>query len=221
MGHALPLLAGPYAFYLSRPSPPAVSLSSSTPLLGLLAVLVLIPSGWAQDEPSPNTETLTLDLSGLVPVRDPYEGLWAPSPGAAARVATPFYGGEALVGLSVHANESGGDDLPEFLALHAYGGWGYPMGLPGRLRLTPSAEVGALHMRFDDEDRFILALQNETELTAGLSVRLDTPVLGRLHAFAAVQALRVYTFERIDLGFVHVGLSTTVASPSWVRRLLR
>ncbi len=175
----------------------------------------------AQTDSARDAEALDLALGAAVPVGEAYDGLWAAGQGAALRLAIPFHGGTGHVGLHAFPNGGSRPNLPDFLALHAQGGWGYPLRLPGGMRLTGGALVGALHMRFDDEDRFSGALRNETELTAGLFARLDVPVAGPARAFVAGEALRVYTFERIDLRFVQAGVSATVISPEWLRRVLR
>lgn len=187
----------------------------------LALTLTACPPASAQGEAARTPETLDLTLGAALPVGEAYDGLWTAGPGAAARLAIPFYSGTAHLGLHAFLNEGSRPDLPSFLAVHAQGGWGYPLRLPGGVRLTGGALVGALRMRFDDEDRFGGALQNETELTAGAFVRLDVPVAGPVRAFVAGEAVRVYTFERIDLRFVQAGVSVAVDSPAWLRRVLR
>ena len=180
--------------------------------------LLLLCCAAAQAQPA-HLETLEVALSGVAPLGEAYGGLWAVSPGAALRVGTEFYGGQAALALHAFTNEAAEADHPDFLALHGALGWGARVPLPARLRLTAGGLVGAVHMRFDDENRD--ALSRETELTAGLFARLDAPVAGPVRLFAGAEVARVYTAVPITYRFVHGGVSVSAPAPGWLRRLLR
>lgn len=184
----------------------------------IFAALLLGGVAEAQER---NFETVGVALVGSIPLAVSYDSVWDAGMGAAVRAETPFYGGALQVALHVFPNDGRAEDLPDFLAVHGALGWGYALRLPGGVRFTAGPEVGALHMRFDDDERFILALQNETELTAGLFAHLDVPLAGAIRAYAGAEALRLFTAEPITLGVVHAGLRTDFATPGWLRRVLR
>lgn len=185
-----------------------------------LALLLLAPLA-ASAQPR-HIETLEGALSGVAPVGESYDGLWTIGPGGALRVGTEFYGGRAHFALHAFPNEPAAPALPEFFAIRGTVGWGARLGLPRRLGLTAGGTVGAVHMRFDDEDdRFIGALTNETELAVGLFARLDAPLGGPVRLFAEAEVAHVYTAVPIAYRFVQGGVSLTVPSPDWLRRLLR
>lgn len=182
----------------------------------ILAALLLGSVAQAQ-----NFETVGVAFGGAMPLSVSYDAVWDAGAGAAVRAETPFYGGAIQIAFHVFPNHGRAEDLPDFLAVHGALGWGYTLRLPGGVHLTAGPEVGALHMRFDDDERFTLALQNETELTAGLFTHLDVPLVGAIRAYAGAEALRLFTAEPITLGFIHAGLRTDVATPGWLRRALR
>lgn len=187
---------------------------------GGLVVLLLFAATVARAQPH-HLETLEVALAGVAPVGETYDGLWAARPGAALRVATEFYGGAAHVAFHGFPNEERAPGLPDFLALRGEVGWGARLGLPARLRLTAGGAVGAVTMRFEEDERFPSALQTETELTAGLFARLDAPLAGPVRLFAEAEVARVYTAEPIVYRFVSGGVALAVPAPGWLRRLLR
>jgi hypothetical protein len=184
----------------------------------LLSLLLAAPTS-AQPR---HLEAVEGALAGVVAVGEAYDGLWTAEPGAALRLGTAFYGGQAHVALHAFPNHPEEAGLPEFTALRGEVGWGPVLTLPAGLRLTAGAAAGAMTMWFDDHDgQFVGALQNETELTAGLFARLDAPLAGPVRVFAGAEATRVYTAEPIVLRFVQGGVAVAVPSPGWLRRLLR
>lgn len=184
-------------------------------------LVALMVAGAAAAQPR-HLETLELSLAGVAPVGETYDGLWVAEPGAALHIGTEFYGGQAYVAFDVFGNTPSEAGLPEFLALHGNVGWGLTLSLPARLRLVGGGTVGAVHLRFDDEDddRFPDALQNETELTAGLFVRLGARIGGPVHAFVGGDLARVYTATPIVYRRVRAGLSLRIPMPTAVRRLV-
>lgn len=183
-------------------------------------VLLLLVTTTAAAQPR-HLETLEGALSGLTSVGETYDGLWSSEPGGALRVGTAFYGGHAHVAFHTFASQPQEPGLPEFHAYRGEVGWGAVVALPARLRLTAGAAVGAVHLRFEPDERFPSALQNETELTAGLFARLDAPLAGPVRVFASAEVARVYTAEPIVYRFVGGGVAVVVPAPGWLRRLLR
>jgi hypothetical protein len=188
--------------------------------LALLCCAALRCAAPARAQPR-HVESLEASLAGVASAGETYDGLWAVGPGAALRVGTEFYGGQAHFALHGFPNAPRQPDLPTFLALRGEVGWGVPVRLPGRLRLTAGAAIGAVTMRFEEDERFPMALQTETELTAGFFARLDGPLAGPLRLFAAADVAHVYTADPIVYRFVSGGVTLAVPAPGWLRRLLR
>lgn len=168
-------------------------------------------------------ETLTIGLGGVGTVGSaPYTDLWNPGPGVTASVETPFYLGHVAVGTmaSVHATRAAVDEtIPEYLAIYSYASWGTYLRLPLGARLRPGLRAGLYAMRFDVDD--VVAVRSESELGAGVDLALSVPLGRGWRAVASGAAVRVYTAERIEFGFVHVGLSRVFATPRWLKDFLR
>ena len=96
---------------------------------------------------------------------------------------------------------------------------GTHLALPGGLRLRPGLRAGLYAMRFDVDD--VASVASESELGAGFDLALGVPLGRGWHATASGAAIRIYTAERIELGFVHLGLSRTFVTPDWLKAVLR
>lgn len=189
-----------------------------TMLLRLLVLSFLASAAAAQPA---LFETLTVSAGGLGTVGSaPYTDFWDPGPGVELRVETPFYLGRVAGGVAVapHAAVEEGA-VPDYLALYVFGGWNAAIALPGGLRLAPGVQAGLFMMRFDADD--VASVNNEAELAVGPEVSLSAPVARGWRIRAGAGAVRLFTAERIDLGFVRVGVSRTMRTPDWLRDFLR
>ena len=187
-------------------------------LFRFLSLLLLAPLAAAQPAPF---ETLTLSAGGVSTLAGaPYTDFWDPGLGVELRVATPFYLGRVAAGVvaAPHAEVEEGR-VPDYLALYFFGAWSAEIPLPGGLRLAPGVQAGLFRMQFDADDA--ASVNNEAELAAGPEVWLSAPVARGWRVQAGVGAVRLFTAERIDLGFVRVGVSRTVRTPGWLRDFLR
>lgn len=187
-------------------------------LLRLLALSLLVPAAAAQPT---LFETLTVSASGVSTLAGaPYTDFWDPGRGVELRVETPFYLGYVAAGVAAapHAAVEEGA-VPDYLSLYFFGAWSAELPLPGGLRLAPGVQVGLFRMEFDADD--VASVNNEAELAVGPEVWLSAPVARGWRVRAGAGAVRLFTAERIDLGFVRVGVSRTVRTPGWLRDFLR
>jgi hypothetical protein len=191
------------------------------PLRRVALALAAVGAGPAAAQAGSEFDYILLAAGGAGPLGSAWDGAWEASPAASFHAATPYHHG--LVGIAVRAwrNDRAAEDLPDFTAFHAMGGWGPAVGMPGGARIMAAAHVGALAFRFDDEDDFSGALRNETELTFGLAARTDIGVHGPLRAWAGADVVRVFTRPGETLYFVEAGLSVALTAPGWFRGALR
>jgi hypothetical protein len=188
--------------------------------LCLLLTLPVFAASATSAQPR-HLETLEGAFSVVVSLGDAYGGQWSTEPGGALRVGTEFYGGRVHLAFHTFANQPLELGLPEFHAYRGEVGWGATLALPVQGRLTAGAAVGAINMRFEPDERFPMALQNETELTASLFARLDAPVAGPVRVFAGADLARVATAEPIVYRFVQGGFALVIPAPAWLRTFLR
>ena len=150
----------------------------------------------------------------------PLASYWKTGPGLGVRIDTPFYLGNVF-GLvqTAQVTPLAGVDVPAYRSVHAAAGWGAPVALPLGVRVMPALRIGTYHMRFDDP-QVSAAVANETELTAGVDVRVRVPLGGGWAGSGSVAVLRVFTNQPIDMRIVEVGISRRLATPNWLRRAL-
>ncbi len=185
------------------------------------ALVILVGVSPSRAQSSDDFGTIELGVGGSWQATQPYDDEWSPTPGLSLRAATPFHGGLAFLTARGGLHSGTTDELPDFVAIQGFAGWGPVVMAPGRVRLLPSAHVGAMAFLFDDDGAFTGALQNESELTLGISGRVDVPVVSGLRAWAGVDVVRLFTTPRELLVFAEGGLSVALHAPRWFRRALR
>ncbi|MEM8557723.1 MAG: hypothetical protein AAGG50_07855 [Bacteroidota bacterium] len=168
-------------------------------------------------------ETLTLRFGGTFETPDDrYGALWQPSPGVEVAAALPFYLGltlDAGLAFSIHGAEA--ETLPDFLAMHGYGGLGPTFRLPAGMRLRTGVHAGILSMDFFEDESVTAAVRRESELAAGFYAEGVVPLTGRLGIVVGVRWTHVYTSTTIDLVRAQAGLAWTFDTPRWLREALR
>jgi hypothetical protein len=189
--------------------------------LGAAALAVLVIAAPARAQQVDNFSALELGVGGALQADGTFADQWTSSPSASVRAATPYHGGLGYLTLRADLHRGVTDDLPDFLALQAAGGWGPVVMLPARIRLLPSAHLGLVALQFDADDEFPGALQNESEVEIGISGRIDIPVARSVRVWAGVDAVRLFTTPRELLIFGEAGLSVSLSAPEWFRWALR
>ena len=184
-----------------------------------LAWAAAASSSAAQAPPSAAGEdwsTLAVSLGPAVPAASPYGPAWSLTPGAAAAVRTPAWGGTAHVALWAFRADRRAE-VPSFLALVPTAGWGAGVEL-GPVALHLGVELGVIQTRFEGEGGALP--DKETEILVGALARADVPLGGRLGAWADVGVRRVAYAEGAALPSLGGGLSLRLNAPAWLRDAL-
>ena len=143
---------------------------------------------------------------------------WSAGPGLRASAALGTHE-ELRATLDVAVHDTEDPALPAFVAVGAFLGWSPTVAL-GPLRLAPGVELGAVHMRFDDGERFGERLSAETELGVGLFARASVAVGGPVEAWAEGGVRRVFLSTPADLAAASAGLALRLPAPRLVRDAL-
>jgi len=151
---------------------------------------------------------------------EPFSTYWRPQPGAALRVETPFYLGSVFGALQVaHVPARGTATVPDYRSIFVSGGWTASIPLPWDVRLQPALVAGLYGMQFDDPE-VPSSVANESEMAAGLAMRVTAPIGSAWRLGAAITGVRVFTRHPIDLVFVEFGITYVLPTPDWLRGVL-
>lgn len=191
-------------------------------LAGCLLLAILGGCAEARAQSAAPFSEIEFSASGVVlGTSGAFSEHWAPGPGAAITARTPFYLGDvsgSLAVVPVAARE--GAEVPSFLSLAVTGGWGARVPLPGAVRLEPSVFSGLYWMHFlvpSGSWNYV----NEAELMVGVRLRTSLGIGAGWRVAASAAQARVFTHRPIDLRSFEIGVSRTISTPAWLRRVLK
>ncbi len=188
----------------------------------LLGLLLLAPARTrAQDEPFSRVE-IGLRASSNVN-RSFLHRFWTASGGYQGSVTMPFYAGHVELGGIYHeyTRIPGQRVLRSFTSVIVYLGWGYRLSFLRRLSLEGGVRLGNHRIILPSTVRATPGFRNENELTMGLYAALRARLWHGLALRFSADYMKTFTFVRIHLVHLSVGLSYTFRSPSWLATLLR
>lgn len=129
---------------------------------------------------------------------------------------TPFYFGAAELGVACHSYAE--YESVEFIQLHCYLAFLYERMILKKILVYGGTTVGNTLFHFDAEDN--QHLQNESELTLGLTGGLSLPISARFSTQVSVHYSKIFTYHPIEI--VHAGLNLVykMKMPEWLREFL-
>jgi hypothetical protein len=143
---------------------------------------------------------------------------WTPHKGIELYAATPFYFGSITAGASIVSFSSLNSKKPDYTAKLFFVSWGNKLNLPFNTSFSAGIKAGNYTFSFAD-DTINSNLQTESELAAGLFALFS---LNKLYGFSlniSADFLKVFTNRRITLIFLSAGISYSVNSPIWFRKI--
>jgi hypothetical protein len=153
--------------------------------------------------------------------RNDFHNYWLSDGGVEANFSTPFYFGETQLGIIYVPFSAKSDEQPDYTTLLIYLQWGYKIDLPLNFSVTPSLFTGIYQMNFDDFDLEIdPGLLSERELAAGINALLSYSFLNDWNFTLQLSYLNVFTYKRIQLFNLGLGISKTFSSPQWLKDFL-
>jgi len=191
-------------------------------LLTVVFAIALFPSHTRAQAPVRPFDRVDVGLYGAANVnRNQFHTYWDAGQAGAIDAVTPFYAGRVSLLVRVTVNDAAtGETTPEFTSVFAALGWrvGRPLFFE-HLRTDLGLHVGFTEWIFDAEDES--SLDNELELGVEGSVRAAYEFASRWHAVVEASYQYTFTYERIELAYVSVGVARTFAAPGWIRSVLQ
>jgi hypothetical protein len=184
-------------------------------MLGLASTLV-VPALTAQRlQPF---DSLELSFQVAVNInRQELHDYWRSYPGVSIGATTPFYYGLVQVGIQAHPFTSIDADLYDFSSVFIYLGWGIKLSLLSRISWLNMLRVGNNAMIFLDPHR---ENNMESELGTGMVSSLSYRFSRSWAICLAGIYNTLYTYKRINLGYLSLGMNYSFSNPEWLREFL-
>jgi hypothetical protein len=190
-------------------------------LLTVAFAIALFPSHTRAQAPVRPFDRVDVGLYGAANVnRNQFHAYWDAGRAGAIDAVTPFYAGRVSLLVRVTVNDAAtGETTPEFTSVFAALGWrvGRPLFFE-HLRTDLGLHVGFTEWIFDAEDE-----SPRRRARAGRRGQRSRRLRVRVALARGGKASYQYTFtyERIELGYVSVGVARTFAAPGWIRSVLQ
>ncbi len=151
--------------------------------------------------------------------RNIFHNYWKPANGIDLNTKTEFYWGKIELGAQLFSVKAQNTEQPDFIAVNMYIGWGLELKLSSKLFLNSSFTVGNYYMNFDDNN-IDVNLKSESELYFGLKTGLKYNLGNNYFVNISGRYQIIYTFHRIELSYISIGLGKSFDTPTWLREFL-
>lgn len=131
---------------------------------------------------------------------------WHAGKGVGLSGKTPFYAGNAELGLYYNAYDAIGNDIPSMKALHMFVGWGYPLQVKS-FTIEPAFRLGNYRMIFNDGSTEFRSEMDESEFSTSVVLSGKLNLNRSLGIFGEVSRTTVYTYYRLYYNYIGAGVS--------------
>ncbi len=188
------------------------------PLLAALAWLASVPA--RAQEPVHPFDRVDVGLYGAANVnRNEFHTYWDAGYAGAIDAVVPFYVGRASLLVRVGANDAvAGAATSGFTSVFAALGWRVGRPIASGLRVDAGLHVGLTEWIFSSEEQSEVRYELELGMEAGL--RAGYELAPRWQAIAEASYQFTFTYQRIELAYVSIGLAHSFRTPGWIRSVL-
>lgn len=131
---------------------------------------------------------------------------WHAGRGVGFSGKTPFYAGNAELGLYFNQYDAIGSDIPSMRALHMFVGWGYPLQIKS-FTLEPAFRLGNYRMIFNDGSTAFRSEMDESEFSTSVVLSGNLNLTRNFGIFGEVSRTTVYTYYRLYYNYIGAGVS--------------
>lgn len=131
---------------------------------------------------------------------------WHAGKGVGLSGKTPFYAGNAELGLYYNTYDAIGSDVPGMKALHMFVGWGYPLQVKS-FTLEPAFRLGNYRMIFNDGSTQFRSEMDESEFSTSVVMSGKLNLNRSIGVFGEVSRTTVYTYYRLYYNYIGAGIS--------------
>jgi hypothetical protein len=148
-----------------------------------------------------------------------FHNYWKPIKGLEISAETPFYFGNVAAGGQISSVYAKRADYINYESYYIYLGWGLEHRIFPNLKLHSGIQFGHYFMYFDD-DYTDINLKSESEFGFAVKAGLKLNLADDFYLDLTGRHQIIYTFHRIHLSYISIGLGKTFATPKWLRGLL-
>jgi hypothetical protein len=192
-------------------------------LFSFLLCSILIPSVlFAQNgaERSKAFKTISISANYLQNNnRNMFHNYWKPANGLEIQGETEFYGWKVELGTQFFSVKAKNIEQPDFMAVNICIGWGLEQKISSKLFLNSSFTVGNYLMNFNDDD-IDVNLKSESEFSFGIKAGFKYNIGKNMFINLSGRYQVIFTYHRIELSYISIGLGKTFTTPKWLRRFL-
>ena len=188
-------------------------------IVGVIVLFgVVFENSTAQTTPFSYLEASITGYQNL-PNDDAFYEFFGPGFGAGVNLRTPFYIGNADLGLQWHKYRKNLVTVPKMTAFFISVGWGYPLRL-GALEIEPGFRLGNYRMMFEVDNAFKSEL-DESEFTTALLGRARLGLGENYAIHVEASRMTVYTYNRLYYNYLGAGVSYRLGTGKKFHEALR
>lgn len=182
----------------------------------LLFLLTSTVSGSSRNaEPFSTIQWAIGSLTNII--RTDINRYWCHSGGFAMKARTPFYFGAAELGVAFHSYDE--YKSVEFTQVHCYLAFLKEFSILKKIPIYLGVTIGNSFFRFDSEENQYL--QNESELTLGISGGIEIPITQKLSAEITSYYSKIFTFHAIKTTNLGLLFAYKITTPRWMAIFLK
>lgn len=186
----------------------------------LFIFLLFVPSVLYGQNSSKAFKTISISAHYLQNSnRNMFHNYWKPANCFDLSAETEFYFGKVELGAQLSFIKTKNTEQPDFLSAYIYIGWGLENKIFPGGQLYSGFQLGNYYMNFDDNN-IDINLKSESELGLAVKSGLKYSIGRNLYLNISGKYLIVYTFHRIELSYLSVGLSQSFDMPNWLEEFL-
>lgn len=148
-----------------------------------------------------------------------FHNYWKSKTGIGISAKTPFYFGDALLGLQLSPYESIGNNTVDFYSLFIYAGWGVNVNILQRGKWFNGIYLGNDLMDFGKSENKYSRFESE------LAISLNSQLVYNLSEKVAINISAAHkiicTYKKIKLSFISCGINYSVSTPKWIKDFLK
>ena len=158
--------------------------------------------------------------------RNNFHDFYKPRNGIRASITTPFYWGDVQASLQVLPFANNGQSYADFTKIQPNLKWGKDIYLSDNITWFNSVGFGINIFYFSDKkilstDEVLFFIEKtESEIGFSYSSRLSHSLNKNIHFNLEISNDIIFTYKKINLVDIHIGVACLIKTPKWIKLIL-